>query len=109
MNLFGRSVALTRILVLTVVCLAALTGCPRLPDPDGCTPVTTRCGPRGDPQVCSQSQRWAPASRPCADLGAVCCRTVSAYGTNERHACVPQGRCLPEPVDEDASAEGGDQ
>jgi hypothetical protein len=72
---------------------AGLTGCPRLPEPDGCTPRDQRCH-NGAPEVCSQTQRWTPADRPCGELGAgvVCCATVSPYGRRV-HACVPQGAC----------------
>ena len=85
-----------------------LSGCP-LPAPDGCTPFATRCGPSGIPQTCSGTQRWShgPATRPCAELGAVCCRATTPYG-NEIHACVPASACLPERVnDAGAPEEGG--
>ena len=87
--------------------IALLTGCP-LPPPDGCTPFATRCGPSGIPQTCSGTQRWshAPAARPCAELGSVCCRALSPYG-NEIHACVPSSACLPERVDDAGAAEEG--
>lgn len=93
---------------LTVLGLSiALAGCP-LPAPDGCTPFATRCGPSGIPQTCSGTQRWshAPAARPCAELGSVCCRALSPYG-NEIHACVPSSACLPERVDDAGAAEEG--
>lgn len=93
---------------LTVLGLSlALAGCP-LPAPDNCTPFATRCGPTGIPQTCSGTQRWshAPAARPCAELGSVCCRALSPYG-NEIHACVPSSACLPERVDDAGAAEEG--
>jgi len=72
-----------------------LGGCPRLPEPDGCTPSAEQCRD-GTPVVCSPSQRWTPANRPCTELGAVCCRTRSAYGGREIVACVPRDNCLAE-------------
>lgn len=88
---------------------ALLMGCP-LPAPDGCTPFATRCGPSGIPQTCSGTQRWshAPAARPCAELGSVCCRALSPYG-NEVYACVPSSVCLPERADAGVLEEGGAQ
>jgi hypothetical protein len=75
--------------------VASLAGCPVLPAPDGCTPRDQRCH-NGAPEVCSQTQRWTPADRPCGELGAgvVCCATASPYG-RQVHACAPQDACTP--------------
>ena len=78
--------------ILFVIALA-VAACPRMPEPDGCRPGETFCRD-GRPHVCSQTQRSTPADRPCADIGAVCCRTRSPYG-RELSACVPTDRCLP--------------
>lgn len=85
----------------------ALYGCPGLPKPDGCTPLTTRCSPEGKPQVCSQTQRWTEIGSPCSTVGAVCCRVRSPYG-HELYACSHQEACLPEP-DAGVASDGGDQ
>jgi hypothetical protein len=83
-------------LTALLVCVAALlAGCPRMPAPDGCTPRAARCSAGGVPEVCSQTGRWTPADRPCADLRAVCCATTSAYGGRAVYACVPASACLP--------------
>lgn len=84
-----------KIIVLALLALVTLSACPSLPKPDGCPPWAMRCGPNGEPQVCSGTQRWTPADRPCADNGAVCCRTIGANG-KEQSACVPQASCLPD-------------
>jgi hypothetical protein len=87
---------------------ACLSGCP-MPAPDGCAPRSTRCSPRGVPEVCSMTQRWThgPVAKPCSELGSSCCRALSPYG-NEVFACVPSSACLPErPDDAGASSEGG--
>jgi hypothetical protein len=75
----------------------ALSGCPRMPAPDGCTPSAQRCH-EGVPQVCSPSGRWAPADTRC-DNGSVCCRTLSYFVTYPRpiYACVPGDMCVAEP------------
>jgi hypothetical protein len=89
-------VLLTAAVALAVfLAVAQLTGCPRLPEPDGCTPRDTACR-GGVPHVCSPTQRWTPADRACAELGATCCATRSAYGGRVLHACVPAARCEPE-------------
>ena len=93
-----RMVALLFAALLVVLPLAlALAGCPRLPEPDGCTPRAMRCN-NGVPEVCSPTQRWTPADRPCTEVGAVCCATRSPFGREVR-ACVPPDRCQPEPTD----------
>lgn len=73
----------------------ALAGCPRLPPVDLCQPGAQSCiGDR--PHVCSQSQRWAPASpRTCASASLVCCYTRSPFG-RDLYACVPASACIPE-------------
>lgn len=78
---------------ITGALVAGVSGCPALPPPDGCTPRDQRCH-SGAPEVCSPTQRWTPADRPCGELGAgvVCCAVASPYG-REVHACVPQGAC----------------
>lgn len=90
--------------ILLVVALA-LAGCPRLPPVDLCQPGAQSCiGDR--PHVCSQSQRWAPASpRTCASAGLVCCYARSPFG-HDNYACVPASACLPEgpPTDTDGGA-----
>jgi hypothetical protein len=82
-----------------------LVGCPRLPEPSGCQPSATRCH-NGAPEVCSQTQRWSPAQRPCAEVGGVCCLANSPYG-GQTHACVPQAACLPEVVVSDGGLGDG--
>jgi hypothetical protein len=98
------AILLAALAVVVFLAAAQLTGCPRLPEPDGCEPRAMRCH-EGVPQVCSPTQRWTPADRPCAELGATCCATRSAYGGRVVHACVPAARCEPEP--EPTTPDGG--
>lgn len=93
-------------ILLLLLPVLFLMGCPGMAKPDGCPPWAMRCGPHGEPQVCSGTQRWTPADRPCADNGAVCCRTTSP-SDKILYACVPQTDCLPE-TDEDAGARDGE-
>lgn len=96
---------MTRRLVLCVVCLIlAGVGCPRLPPVDHCTPGALTCiGDR--PHVCSQSQRWAPASPAvCSSVGFVCCPTRSPFG-GATVACVPSSECTP--PDAGVATDGG--
>ena len=63
----------TALLMLALLALGAVTGCPRLPPVSGCTPTAQRCGPSGYPEVCSASQRWEPAGDvSCVAVGGVC-------------------------------------
>lgn len=73
--------------------LLALTGCPTMPKPDGCTPHDQRCW-HGVPQICSPGQRWTPADSPCAPPASECCLTPSAFGGPPIYACVPKLLCL---------------
>lgn len=82
-----------------LVATGALAGCPALPPPSGCAPRAMRCH-AGAPEVCSASQRWAVADRPCVETGSTCCETPSAYGGRAVVACVPAARCS-------ASGDGG--
>jgi hypothetical protein len=95
-------------MAILAISALALAGCPRLPPVDLCPPGSQSCiGDR--PHVCSQSQRWAPATpRTCASAGLTCCYTRSPYG-RDLYACVPAAACIPEgPVVDDAGApEGG--
>lgn len=84
--------------------IVLLSGCPGLPPPDGCPPWTQRCSADGVPEVCSGSQRWTRADRPCAASGTVCCRAFSPLG-REVYACVPASTCVAEP---DAGTAAGD-
>jgi hypothetical protein len=92
--------------LLLALGLGVLAGCPRLPPVDLCQPGAQSCN--GDrPHVCSQSQRWAPASpRTCASAGLVCCYTRSPFG-HDVYACVRAAACLPEgPVESPAVGDG---
>lgn len=66
--------AASLLLLLVVLPLGALTGCPspRLPAVEGCTVGASRC--RADrPQVCSSTGRWHDVGDlACAASGAVC-------------------------------------
>lgn len=91
----------TRMLRLIVGAIALsmmvyLAGCPALPKPDGCAPMTTRCSPDGVPQTCSQTQRWTSIGRACSAVGATCCFTISPYGKG-LYACTHANLCAPEP------------
>lgn len=57
---------------MLLIGLALLVGCPRLPEPSGCTPHVYRCE-SDRPQVCSATQRWTPiGDLRCAEVQAVC-------------------------------------
>ncbi len=90
LGLFVLAVAALAFVLLASV----LQGCP-MPAPDGCTPRATRCDDKGRPQVCSATQRWTTADRPCGELQAVCCAARSPYGRTV-HACVPAAACVPD-------------
>ena len=101
-----------RLFVLAFLTVLALGGCPKLPEPDGCTPAAQRC--HGDrPEVCSAGQRWTHLETPtCAAAGGVCCRAMSPFG-RAVHACTSPDRCLPEapaaPVDAAPMSDASDQ
>lgn len=84
---------LAGVFILASLVLAA---CPRLPNPSGCVPSSTRCH-NNSPEVCSQTQRWTPVEvngEPCSTTpGAVCCEALSPRGRLV-HACVPALACM---------------
>lgn len=86
------------LIAVAVVLLAlarSLAGCPRLPPPEGCTPHSSRCSPRGVPQICSSTQRWTNvAEDTCASVGVVCCEARDTEDAGTVHACAPPSWCL---------------
>lgn len=85
--------------LLRVTLLLSLAACPKLPEPDDCTPNSHRCDDAGYPQVCSPGQRWTNVTeQPCTELEATCCLTaIPNSDAGLTHACVPENLCIPFP------------
>lgn len=86
-------------LLSAFLALPILVGCPARRPVTDCTPNTTRCGPSGEPEVCSASHRWQPtAAEPCPE-GSRCCLVTSLDPGGQVHACAPaDGSACVEPL-----------